>query len=158
MKNDYLNIMIQSLQKKVKILDKIIEMNKEQHQILSKEELDSEAFEQNVQEKSDLVEQINFLDEGFEDLYDRIKTVIKTEKQEHKEEILILKQLITEITERSVNIQSEEVRNRKLVEMRFSQERKKVRNMKNSSTVANQYYKTMTKLNHIDAQFMDRKK
>jgi len=144
--------------KKVKILDKIIEMNKEQHQILSKEELDSEAFEQNVQEKSDLVEQINFLDEGFEDLYDRIKTVIKTEKQEHKEEILILKQLITEITERSVNIQSEEVRNRKLVEMRFSQERKKVRNMKNSSTVANQYYKTMTKLNHIDAQFMDRKK
>ncbi|MFG6383973.1 MAG: flagellar protein FlgN [Lachnospiraceae bacterium] len=158
MENDYLNIMIQSLQKKVKILDKIIEMNKEQHQILSKEELDSEAFEQNVQEKSDLVEQINFLDEGFEDLYDRIKTVIKTEKQEHKEEILILKQLITEITERSVNIQSEEVRNRKLVEMRFSQERKKVRNMKNSSTVANQYYKTMTKLNHIDAQFMDRKK
>ncbi len=92
MENDYLNIMIQSLQKKVKILDKIIEMNKEQHQILSKEELDSEAFEQNVQEKSDLVEQINFLDEGFEDLYDRIKTVIKTEKQEHKEEILILKQ------------------------------------------------------------------
>ena len=66
--------------------------------------------------------------------------------------------MITEITERSVNIQSEEVRNRKLVEMRFSQERKKVRNMKNSSTVANQYYKTMTKLNHIDAQFMDRKK
>ena len=119
MENDYLNIMIQSLQKKVKILDKIIEMNKEQHQII-------------------LILQIGVC--------------------QNKEEILILKQLITEITERSVNIQSEEVRNRKLVEMRFSQERKKVRNMKNSSTVANQYYKTMTKLNHIDAQFMDRKK
>lgn len=158
MGNDYLSIMIQSLQKKRKILDEIIEKNKEQHQILEQDDLDADAFEQNVQLKSDLVDQIDFLDDGFEELYDRVKSVIEAEKQEHREEILLMKQLITEITEKSVTIQSEEARNRRLVEHRFAQERKKVRSRKNTSTIANQYYKNMSKLNFIDAQFMDKKK
>lgn len=158
MGNDYLNVMIQSLQKKIKVLDGIMEKNKEQHQILEQEELDANAFEQNVQEKGELIDQINFLDEGFEELYDRVKAVIEKEKQEHKEEILLMKQLITEITEKSVTIQSEEVRNRRLVETRFAQERKKVRSRKNTSAVAKQYYANMAKLNYVDAQFMDKKK
>ena len=99
-----------------------------------------------------------FLDEGFEELYTRVKAVLETEKQAHKEDILLMKQLITEITEKSVTIQSEEVRNRRLVERRFSQERKKVKSMRNSSTVAKQYYTNMAKLNYVDAQFMDKKK
>lgn len=158
MGNDYLSIMIQSLQKKRKILDEIIEKNKEQHQILEQDDLDADAFEENVQLKSDLVDQIDFLDDGFEELYGRVKSVIEAEKQEHREEILLMKQLITEITEKSVTIQSEEARNRRLVEHRFAQERKKVRSRKNTSTIANQYYKNMSKLNFIDAQFMDKKK
>ena len=158
MGNDYVNVMIQSLQKKVKVLDDIMEKNKEQQQILEQEELDGDAFEQNVQEKGNLIDQINFLDEGFEELYSRVKTVLETEKQAHKEDILLMKQLITEITEKSVTIQSEEVRNRRLVERRFSQERKKVKSMRNSSTVAKQYYTNMAKLNYVDAQFMEKKK
>lgn len=158
MGNDYLDVMVQSLQKKVKVLDGIIQKNREQRQILEQEELDAEAFEKNVQEKSDMIDQINFLDEGFEELYGRVKSVIEAEKQAHREEILLMKQLITEITEKSVTIQSEEVRNRKLVEYRFSQERKKVMGKRSSSAAANMYYKNMAKLNYIDAQFMDKKK
>ncbi len=158
MDNNYLDVMIQSLQKKVRILDGIIEKNKEQQKILEQDELDADAFEGNVKSKSELVEQIDFLDQGFEELYGRVKTAIEAEKQEHKEEIRLMKQLITEITEKSVTIQSEEIRNRRLVESRFAQERKKVRTRKNTSTVANQYYKNMAKLNYVDAQFMDRKK
>ena len=158
MGNDYVNVMIQSLQKKVKVLDDIMEKNKEQQQILEQEELDGDAFEQNVQEKGNPIDQINFLDEGFEELYSRVKTVLETEKQAHKEDILLMKQLITEITEKSVTIQSEEARNRRLVERRFSQERKKVKSMRNSSTVAKQYYNNMAKLNYVADQFMDKKK
>ncbi|MEY8517261.1 flagellar protein FliT [Lachnospiraceae bacterium 29-84] len=158
MGNDYLDVMVQSLQKKVKVLDGIIQKNKEQRQILEQEDLDAEAFEKNVQEKSDMIDQINFLDEGFEELYGRVKSVIEAEKQAHREEILLMKQLITEITEKSVTIQSEEVRNRKLVEYRFSQERKKAMGKRSSSAAANMYYKNMAKLNYVDAQFMDKKK
>ncbi len=158
MGNDYISIMAQSLQKKLGVLDGIIEKNVEQRQILEQEELDADAFEQNIKLKSDLVDQIEFLDEGFEELYGRVKSLMETEKQQHKEEIQLMKQLIKEITEKSVTIQTQEARNRKLVEQRFSQERKKVRSMRNTSTVANQYYKNMSKLNVVDAQFMDKKK
>nr|EOS44168.1 hypothetical protein C810_03326 [Lachnospiraceae bacterium A2]MCI8707285.1 flagellar protein FliT [Lachnospiraceae bacterium] len=158
MGNDYISIMVQSLQKKLEVLNGIIEKNVEQRQILEQEELDTDAFEQNIKLKSDLVDQIEFLDDGFEELYGRVKSLIETEKQEHKEEIQLMKQLITGITEKSVTIQSQEARNRKLVEQRFSQERKKVRSMRNTSTVANQYYKNMSRLNVVDAQFMDKKK
>ena len=158
MGNDYISIMVQSLQKKLEVLNGIIEKHVEQRQILEQEELDTDAFEQNIKLKSDLVDQIEFLDDGFEELYGRVKSLIETEKQEHKEEIQLMKQLITGITEKSVTIQSQEARNRKLVEQRFSQERKKVRSMRNTSTVANQYYKNMSRLNVVDAQFMDKKK
>lgn len=158
MGNDYISIMAQSLQKKLGVLDGIIEKNVEQRQILEQEELDADAFEQNIKLKSDLVDQIEFLDEGFEELYGRVKSLMETEKQQHKEEIQLMKQLIKEITEKSVTIQTQEARNRKLVEQRFSRERKKVRSMRNTSTVANQYYKNMSKLNVVDAQFMDKKK
>lgn len=158
MGNDYISIMVRSLQKKLEVLNGIIEKNVEQRQILEQEELDTDAFEQNIKLKSDLVDQIEFLDDGFEELYGRVKSLIETEKQEHKEEIQLMKQLITGITEKSVTIQSQEARNRKLVEQRFSQERKKVRSMRNTSTVANQYYKNMSRLNVVDAQFMDKKK
>lgn len=158
MGNDYISIMVQSLQKKLEVLNGIIEKNVEQRQILEQEELDTDAFEQNIKLKSDLVDQIEFLDDGFEELYGRVKSLIETEKQEHKEEIQLMKQLITGITEKSVTIQSQEARNRKLVEQRFSQERKKVRSMRNTSTVANQYYKNKSRLNVVDAQFMDKKK
>ena len=158
MANEYLDIMIQSLQKKKKILDGIIEKNKEQREILEKEELNADDFERNVQAKSDLVDQIEILDEGFEELFGRVKTVVKAHKQEYREEIVLMQQLITEITEKSVTIQSEEMRNRRMVELRFSQERKKIREKKNTSVVANQYYKNMSNLNYVEAQFMDSKK
>lgn len=158
MANEYISVMIQSLQKKSKILDGVIRMNSEQHQILSQDELDADAFEKNVQEKGDLVDQINFLDEGFEELYGRVKSVIEAERQAYREEILLMKKLIAEITEKSVSIQSEELRNRRLMEHRFSQERKKVHAKRSSSVAANQYYKNMAKLNYMDAQFMDKKK
>lgn len=158
MDNNYLNIMIQSLQKKVKILNSVSEKNKEQRQLLEQEELDVDAFEKNVLEKSELIDQINLLDDGFEELYGRIKNVLEKEKQEHKEEILQMKQLITEVTEKSVTIQSEEARNRRLLETKFSQERKRVKTLRSTSEVTKQYYQNMTKLSYVDAQFMDKKK
>ena len=72
--------------------------------------------------------------------------------------IELMKKLIAEITEKSVSIQSEELRNRRLMEDKFSQERKKIHAKRSSSVAVNQYYKNMAKLNYMDAQFMDKKK
>ncbi len=153
-----MDIMVRSLEKKSKVLDGIIAKNQEQKGILESEDLDLDALERNMQEKSELVDQINLLDDGFEDLYDRVKAVLDKGRQEHKDEIRAMQRLIAEITEKSVSIQSGEARNRRLVETKFSQERRRVKSRKMTSAVTKQYYQTMTKLNVVDAQFMDKKK
>ena len=50
--NSYIQVLIQSLHQKVEALDSIIEKNQEQYEILSAEEADMDAFEKNIDEKS----------------------------------------------------------------------------------------------------------
>ena len=49
---EYLTVMIQSLEKKKSILDRIIEKNREQRVLFTEEDSDPEILEQNMQEKS----------------------------------------------------------------------------------------------------------
>ena len=71
--NSYIQVLIQSLHQKVEALDSIIEKNKEQYEILSAEEADMDAFEKNIDEKSQYIDKIVFLDDGFEEIYTRVK-------------------------------------------------------------------------------------
>ena len=72
-KNSYIQVLIQSLHQKVEALDSIIEKNQEQYEILSAEEADMDAFEKNIDEKSQYIDKIVFLDDGFEEIYTRVK-------------------------------------------------------------------------------------
>lgn len=155
---EYIAVLIQSLQKKEEILDKIIEKNKEQKILFSDEASDPDRLEENMQEKSALVDQLNELDEGFQQVYDRVKSALQGDKESYKEEISVMQKLITAITEKSTTVQAQEQRNRDLAVKRFSAVKKGIRKARTSNNVANQYYKTMAKLNTIDSQFMDKKK
>ena len=81
--NSYIQILIQSLQKKITALDNIIVKNQEQYEILSVEEADMDAFEKNVTEKSQYVDEIIFLDDGFEEIYGRVKEELDENKAAH---------------------------------------------------------------------------
>lgn len=155
---EYIAVLIQSLEKKKNLLDRIIEKNKEQSFLFTDESSDPDRLEENMQEKSNLVDQLVQLDEGFQQVYDRIKPMIQQQKESYKEEIRSMKQLITEITERSTTVQAQEYRNRELAVKRFSAVKGNIRHARASNKVASQYYKSMAKLNTIDSQFMDKKK
>lgn len=156
--NSYIQVLIQSLHKKVEALDSIIEKNIEQYEILSVEEADMDAFEKNVTEKSEYVDKIIFLDEGFEEIYARVKEELDVNRSAHVEEIKQMKELISAITERSMKIQAQEQRNKDLAAMQFSKAKKKIRQVKTGNKVAMQYYQNMQQLNVVDPQFMDKKK
>ena len=102
---EYIAVMLQSLFKKREILDLIIEKNREQKVLFLEENSDPDRLEENMQEKSRLVDQLNQLDEGFQQLYDRIKPALLEQKDCFQQEIVNMKQLITEITEKSATIQ-----------------------------------------------------
>lgn len=154
--NNYVAIMIESLKKKISILDEIIKLNTIQNELLSEEKLDLEQFRENIDIKSDYVEKLTKIDDGFTVLYDRVKNTLDSRRAEYTNEIATMKSLIAAITERSVKVQTDEIRNKSLADRQFGNLRKKVVQAKKSEGMAVNYYKSM---NHIDfePQFLDKK-
>ena len=66
--------------------------------------------------------------------------------------------MIRDITAESSSIQAEEQRNYQLAQQKFSDVKKQIREVKNSQSAVQKYYKNMMKVNYIDAQFLDNKK
>lgn len=158
MEENYIAILIQSLEKKISVLEEISRENKRQREVLQEADLDPDAFQATADRKEQLIEQVGFLDDGFEKMYARVKDALQEEKQAYKQEITQLKELIVKVTELTMTVQKEEWDNRNLAEQQFSNSKKKVRQMKDTKQVARQYYNNMAKLNYVDPQFMDKKK
>lgn len=154
----YITILIESLEKKIIVLDKIIESNKEQKEILSAEEMDTDRFEANLNRKGELIDELNLLDDGFQGIYERIKEVLSSNREAYKDEIKQMQKLISDITEKSVTIRAEEERNRVLAGKQFDNMRGNIGNVKRSRQAANSYYSNMSRVNMVDAQFMDKRK
>lgn len=157
MLGNYLNILEESLKKKIDVLDKIKEVNQVQEELLKRETLDAERFDQCVDEKDIYIEELNKLDEGFDSLYEKIKQELLQNKDKYAEQIKRLQNLITEITDRSVSIQAKESRNKAQVEQYFAAQRKDLGKVRKSSKAAYGYYKNMSGP-AADPRYMDTKK
>ncbi len=158
MEENYIMILIQSLEKKVKVLEELSRENANQRQLLQKEELDLDQFQASIDKKDQLIEQITFLDDGFEKMYEHVKDALNDKKEVYENEIVHLKELVSKVTGQTADIQREEANNRRLAEQQFSSMKKKVRQVKDTKQVANKYYQNMARLNHVEPQFMDKKK
>jgi hypothetical protein len=156
--NTYISILIQSLEKKIRVLDRIIEANKEQKEILSAEEMDTDRFEDNLTQKGELIDELNLLDDGFQEIFDRIKDELGNNRDAYRTEIKQMQELISRITEKTVTIRAEEERNRVAAQKQFDNMRSNIQTAKRSRQAANSYYSSMSKENYVDAQFMDKRK
>lgn len=154
---EYIQMLIQSLEKKIQALEKIHSYNVEQTQILQTSDVDFEAWEAIVEKKSEEIDQINFYDQGFENVYERVKGALETNREEYKGEIKELQRLITRITELSVDVQVQEERNKQLAQTCFARYKKQSRQFKENKKALNVYRSQMRKTNVVDAQFLDKK-
>ena len=158
MQATYIDIMIQSLNKKLLVLDKIIEANKAQKEVLEDDRAEVDAFDKIVEEKAALIEQLQQLDSGFEKLFDRVQEELQTNKEAHAESIKTMQNCIRRVTDKSMEIQAQEARNKDLMVRKFAFVKDTAKTVRTNSKVASQYYKNMMNLNYIDPQFMDNKK
>ena len=155
---NYLQLLIQSLEKKILVLDHIIALNEEQKILLQKEDVDLDEWNLIIEKKAKDIDQINFLDEGFEEVYNRIKEILAKNREDYRDEIHQLQGLIAKITDRSVQVQTGEQRNKELAQIQFGHMKKKLRTLRRTSQAAQSYNNSMKKLNLVDAQFLDQKK
>ncbi len=156
--NNYIMILLQDLKKKNHVLDRIISANQMQKDALEDPNLDPEDFDKIVEEKSRLIEELDQLDSGFEQIYARVREELQENKELYKEEIRQMQALIRELTDKSATIQTGELRNKELMQKKFAEVKKQVREIRSSQKIVNQYYQNMMKTNYVDPQFMDNKK
>ena len=158
MNSTYLTAMIESLEKKVAVLDEIINKNTEQAALLKEEEFSFEKFDRNSEEKGVLIYRLEKLDDGFESVYAKVREELLNNKEAHKDEIKKLQDLITRITEKSVKVQAAELRGKETVERFLKKKRTALKDSKSTVKAANAYAVNMRKMNKIDAFFVDKKK
>ena len=152
-----LNILSESLDQKIKVLEEIQQYNLKQEQAFKNGEADIAGFDEAVEEKDRLIERLMRLDEGFETMYAKLAEELKENRAQHAAQIKVLQEKIAKVTEMGVTIQAQEVRNKKLVEDYFAKARAGVRQNRQSSKVAYDYYKSMSGANLAQSRFMDSK-
>lgn len=152
-----LNVLDESLDMKIKVLQDIEEYNEHQREAFEQDTPNMEMFDKAIAEKANLIERLEKLDEGFEQLYSRLATELKENRRKYATEIKQIQDKISVITELSVSVQASEARNKKLIEAYFAKERKSVRDGRKGSKAAYDYYKNMSGMALTSPQFMDSK-
>ena len=157
-KNQYIPIMIQSLRKKNEILDIIRNLNQQQRWELENPALDPDDFDLTIEKKAKQIEELERLDAGFAELFERVREELNGNRQAYCKEIAAMQELIRLLMEKSADIQAQEQRNKELMTRKFAAVRKQVKEVRKSQKIVNQYYKNMMKTAYIEPQFTDKKK
>ncbi len=156
--NSYIEILKQSLTKKIELLDTIMALNVLQKDMLENPDLDPDELKENLNRKAELVEQLSKLDDGFSQIYDRVRADLTENRGTYSDDIAQMKRDITAIMDKSTAIQSQEKRNQVLVQQKFTSVKKQIKEVKKSRQAVNSYYRNMMKMGAPEAAFLDDKK
>ena len=161
MENDiavYVSALEDSLRSKEVVLRKLLELTEQQGKVLQKE-MDTEEFDRLMQEKEPCIARVQELDKGFDNLFQRIGTALKANKEQYRPRILQMQDTIRQITDLSVKIQTAERHNKELFTDFVSGKRKEIRDFKKSNKTAVSYYQNMANQHHEwQTYFLDKKK
>ena len=145
MNDVYINILIESLREKSRLLDELFLIDVEQSRVLMPDKPDRDAVDENLQKSVKIAEEINGLDDGFESVYKKVRSELIDNSVRHKKEIALLKELISEVTEKSVKIMATENRNRDAASEKFVFSTKKARSTVHDAASVSGKYKTAMK-------------
>lgn len=151
-------ILMESLEKKNRVLDAIIRENEVQEKILKAEELDMDALDTSTNRLGELAEQLERLDDGFEALYDRIREELMANKDSYRDEIARMQTLIGQITDKVVKINAARMRNERQARKTFQKARDQIGKASSQVRASRSYFNNMNRLNYVEPQFYDNKK
>lgn len=153
----YVVILADTLKKKLRLLQDLIDLTNFQSKLLNEKKVDTDEFEGTLISKQEMIEKLNQADDGFELIYDRVKEELSNHASSYKTEITTLKELITQIIEKSVALQTAERRNYSLMELYFSGRKKEIKELNISQKTVSRYYKNMAGSYQNASYFVDKK-
>ena len=155
----YISVLVDTLQKKKNILEKLYVGTSQQKEILQSDKFDEEAFQKTIIHKGMLLGELEQLDKGFEQVYERVALAMKHNKDMYKNEILKAQQLVQEVMDLSVCIQAMEEQNKERFPAAVMEKRKQLGGIRNNSRMVNNYYRSMPNMHQTgQSYFLDKKK
>ena len=155
---NYIQILEDSLEKKIDVLRQLQVLCQEQADILQDDASTPEVFEENIDQKGKLIEHLERLDQGFEQLFAKVEQTLDADRDQYADAIRHMQEMIRESTQRSSNIQGMERQNRELARKKFSQVRSQAKELRQSRKAVSFYYQNMMQTGTVEPQFMDSKK
>lgn len=143
---EYLMIMVDSLKKKRDLLNTLLIKTKGQTDLISGKDYDDvnwNQFDVLVEEKDNAINRIEVLDDGFEQVFSRIREDLNFNKSLYKDEIKEMQSLIKELTDIGVSIQTAEEKNRRDIERIMTASKKEIKKAKKNLKVSASYISSM---------------
>lgn len=156
--NTYIDILIGTLNRKNHILEEIIKLTMLQERYLNEPDMDMDFFDDTLEKKAELIRGLDDLDDGFEAIYERVSEELKTRKENYKDKILKLQELIKEVTDKGIRLEALEQQNKLKIETYFSSKKQEIKEFKKSNESVANYYKSMADNPQGESFFLDKKK
>ena len=156
--NTYIDILIGTLNRKNHILEEIIKLTMLQERYLNEPDMDMDFFDDTLEKKAELIRGLDELDDGFEAIYKRVSEELKTRKENYKDKILKLQELIKEVTDKGIRLEALEQQNKRKIETYFSSKKQEIKEFKKSNESVANYYKSMADNPQGESLFLDQKK
>lgn len=153
----YILLLVDTLKRKSEVLNNLIKITEQQESILALEQFDEDDFLQSIDVKEKQIQLLTKLDDGFEQIYQRVNEELSDNKWNYTSEIAVMQGLITSITDAGVKLQAMEMRNKYKLEAQLAAKRKDIKKSKLSSQTVTNYYKTMAKQHETQSAFYDKK-
>ena len=157
----YLQVLKDSLREKQNIMNSLLEATTEQSTLLksdSSREIMCDAIMEKVSEKGELLKQLEYNDQGFEKIYQRLRPILIEEKETYHADIVILQEMIKKITDDSLKLEALERKNKEALDMFLKKERERLRDFRMVRQNSVQYYQHMANKHQIgQTYFLDHK-
>mgnify|MGYP004509900261 FL=1 len=139
----YVNMMVDTLERKKTILEKLLHQTREQEALLKDEEMDVETFQNIIDRKGEEIEKLNQMDEGFDTLFRYVEKEITANRMTYKIQIQKMQKLINEVSELGIQIQALEHQNSGHFKIYLANQKQSVKKFYTNNRTAANYYQNM---------------
>ncbi len=155
----YVSVLHSSLRKKLDVMKRLLELTREQEEILDANEFDVDGFDRAVGAKQDCLDEISELDRGFQSVFDRVGPVIKANIDAYRSQVVEMQNFIRTISGVGMEIEAVERKNKEKFNKFLYENRSEIKEFKKSNKTAATYYQNMSN-QHREWQsyFFDSKK
>ncbi len=135
----YVDILVTSLRKKVVLLEKVEKVITEQEKELKLPNPDIDHLDEIQKQIEELVIELEQAEDGFENIYNRVKDAMDADRYKYKSKIQEMQGYIRTITDKTVKIKAQEVRNQRYMEFFLENKKREIKQFRSGNRSVAKY-------------------